>query len=369
MRCLLLSLLLGLVVAQPAFADDGLNYTGENSLFQDTVWEGEVLIDGILTVAPGVTLEIRPGTTVRFTPFDSNGDGIGEHEIFIQGTLRALGSADAPIRFTSAAPNPAPGDWGALNMMASEEDNQLEHCIVEYGYRGFHAHFASAAVRSSQFRRNVRGAQFQESTVDIRDTRVVDNLNGMQFRNSEVNLERLVVARNYWGMRCVYSEVVMTGCRFEENLVNGVSLRDSSLEAIGNRIAGNRKGLYLQRSTGTIRGNDLSENSEHGIFLEESDVQVGGNRIAGNGRAGIRWIDSKGALSGNLLLHNGVYALINDGVTPLAAAGNWWGAASGQELRQMVRDGRQRPGMGIVEIEPPLQQAPPFQEPSLPDQP
>ncbi|BCR05344.1 hypothetical protein DESUT3_24130 [Desulfuromonas versatilis] len=360
-------LLVGLLAAIPAHSGEPLRYTGENSLYQDTVWEGEVLIDGILTVAPEATLEIRPGTVVRFTPYDSNGDGIGEHEIFIQGVFRALGTADAPILFTSAAPSPSPGDWGALNMMASEEDNLLEHCIVEYGYRGFHAHFARAAIKTSRFRYNVRGAQFQESTVDISDSEVVDNLNGLQFRNSEVNLEGLVVARNHWGMRCVFSEVAMAGCRFEENLINGVSLRDSSLVARGNRVVGNRKGLYLQRSTGEVEGNDLSGNSEHGIFLEESDVRVSGNRIADNGRAGIRWLDSSGALSGNLIQDNGIYALLNDGAGPVQAPGNWWGTTSAQELRSMIRDGRQRPGMGPVEIEPVLKEAPPFKVPPLPE--
>src|SRR5512134_1811014 len=123
-------------------------YHGEQTLWQDTVWDGEVLIDGILTVAPGVTLEIRPGSTVRFTRFDSNNDGIGEHELFCQGTLRALGNADHPIRFTSAESSPRRGDWGALNMMTSEADNLLEHCVVEYAYRGFHAHFAQATLRN-----------------------------------------------------------------------------------------------------------------------------------------------------------------------------------------------------------------------------
>ena len=67
---LLLSLLLW-ILPLPAAAD-ALVYRGETTLWSDTVWQGEVLVDGILTVAPGTTLEIRPGTTIRFTFFDSN---------------------------------------------------------------------------------------------------------------------------------------------------------------------------------------------------------------------------------------------------------------------------------------------------------
>lgn len=356
MRGVLLALLL--LTAAASVAAEPLTYRGEETLYQDTVWAGEVLVDGILTVAAGTTLEIRPGTTVRFTRLDSNGDGIGEHEIFIQGVLLALGTASAPIRFTSAAAAPVPGDWGALNMMASEADNRLEHCVVEYAYRGFHAHFARTRLENSEFSRNVRGLQFQESTVAIEGCRVVDNLNGIQFRDSAVQLVDSLVADNYWGVRGVYSDVRLAGCRIERNLVNGVNLRDSSLQASGNRVAANRKGLYLQRSRGVVAGSDLLDNSEHGILLEESDCRVEGNRIAGNGRAGVKWVNSSGRLAGNDLADNGEYALVNDGAAPVDARGNWWGSGETSLIAAAVRDGADRGGAGPVDAGEPLVAAP-----------
>lgn len=352
MRGVLLALLL--LTSAASVAAEPLTYRGEETLYQDTVWSGEVLLDGILTVAPGTTLEIRPGTTVRFTRFDSNGDGIGEHEIFIQGILLAAGTASAPIRFTSAAAAPAPGDWGALNMMASEADNRLEHCVVEYAYRGFHAHFARGHLENSRFSHNVRGLQFQESSVTIESCRIVDNLNGIQFRDSAVQLVDSLVADNYWGVRGVYSDIRLAGCRIERNLVNGVNLRDSSLQASGNRVAANRKGLYLQRSRGVVTGNELLDNSEHGIFLEESDCQVEGNRITGNGRAGVKWLNSNGRLTGNDLAGNGEYALANDGAGPADARGNWWGGGDLSLIAVAVRDGADRGGAGPVDTGAPL---------------
>lgn len=353
MKGLLLALLLFTASVLSAAAEP-LTYRGEQTLYQDTTWDGEVLVDGILTVAAGATLEIRPGTTVRFTRLDSNGDGVGEHEMFIQGVLLALGTAAAPVRFTSAEKAPAPGDWGALNMMASEADNRLAHCVVEYAYRGFHAHFARGRLENSLFSRNVRGLQFQESTVTLASCRVVGNLNGMQFRDSTVQLSDSLVVDNYWGVRGVYSDVRLDGCRVEGNLVNGVNLRDSSLQASGNRIAGNRRGLYLQRSRGNVEGNDLLGNSEHGIFLEQSDCQVTGNRIHGNGRAGVKWVDSTGRLSANDLAANGEYALVNEGAAPVDARGNWWGSAEAAFIARAVRDAADRDGVGPVDIGAPL---------------
>jgi len=335
-----------------------LVYRGEQTLLSDTVWDGTVLVDGILTVPVGVTLEIRPGSVVRFTRNDSNGDQIGEHEIFVQGTFLALGSATAPVLFTSAAAQPKAGDWGAINMMASEQDNRLEHCVVEYAYRGFHAHFARSRLSDSEFRHNTRGAQFQESTVSIERCRFLDNLNGLQFRDSAVELHDTRIAGNYWGLRCVYSQLTMSGCRIEGNRVNGANLRDSTLFAEENRLTGNRKGLYLQRSKGRIRSSLIAGNSEHGTLLEDSACDFIGNRLTGNGRAGLRVVNSRVILANNDFSGNGEYALINDGSTDVVAVGNWWGTTDPAGLETLVRDGADRAGLGRVTLLPALSAAP-----------
>jgi parallel beta-helix repeat protein len=354
LRQLLVFLLLSLLMPLTTLAGETLVYKGDNSLYEDTVWDGEVLIDGILTVAAGVTLEIRPGSRISFTRFDSNGDGIGEHEIFSQGTIRVLGTADQPVLFTSAETNPKPGDWGAINMMVGEEENLLQYCNVEYGYRGFHAHFAKARLLNSTFSKNLRGAQFQESQVVIEDCRFQNNVNGVQFRDSIVSLRNSIISGGHWGLRCVYSELEMTDCLIENNLVNGANIRDGKLKMSGNRITGNRRGLYLQRSEGEVAGNDLSTNSEHGIFLEDSTVEVVDNRLVDNGRAGVRWLNSDGRLARNLIAENGVYAVINDGSTALVARNNWWGTADSDAISAAVRDGSDRSGMGFVDSRYPL---------------
>ena len=356
----ILLVLLALLMPLTALAGEALVYKGDQSLFEDTIWRGDILIDGILTVAAGVTLEIRPGTQVSFTRFDSNGDGIGEHEIFSQGTIQILGTAAEPVLFTSAETNPRPGDWGAINMMVSEEENLLQHCMVEFGYRGFHAHFSQAKLQNSTFRKNMRGAQFQESQVVIDSCHFLDNNNGVQFRDSKVTLNGSSISGNQWGLRCVYSDLKMTANVIENNLVNGVNIRDSKITAQGNRIVGNRRGLYMQRSEGRVVGNDLSGNSEHGIFLEDSNSEVVDNRLAENGRAGVRWLNSKGRLARNMITNNGVYGLINDGTSAVAARNNWWGTAKPDDIVAAIRDGRDRPGLGLVDNRYALMQPLPF---------
>lgn len=329
---------------------EALVYRGESTLWQDTVWSGEVLIDGILTVAPGTTLEIRPGTIIRFTFFDSNNDGIGEHEIFIQGVLRALGSAEQPIRFTSVLNSPQPGAWGAINLMASEAASEISFAIIEYAYRGFHGHFALAALQDTEFRYNIRGTQFQESEVSFSRCRIVHNFNGLQFRDSLVRFEDLFVSDNYWGIRGVHSRVELVGGRVTGNLVNGINLRDCDTTITAVVLDHNRKGLYLQQSRGEVGNSLFHANSEHGIYLEESNVSIIGNRLLNNGRAGVKWVASQGTLQQNRFDGGSEYAMVNDTAAAVVASRNWWGSDDLAAIALAICDGADRDGVGAVDV-------------------
>lgn len=356
----LLLFLILLLPSVPVFAER--LYTGEETIWKDTVWEGDVLIDGVLTVAPGVTLELRPGTTVRFTRFDSNNDQIGEHELFIQGRFVALGTAEQPILFTSAEADPVSGDWGAINMMASMSENLLQHCRVEYAYRGFHAHFGRARLDHSLFVDNRRGAQFQESDVQIDSCLFSNNLNGIQFRDSTVQVHDSIVRGSYWGIRCVNSQVEMTDTLVENNLINGINFKESTVSLTRVSVLNNRRGLYLQRSSGLITRSELSGNREHGLFAEESNATVTESFIAENGRSGVRIIDAELTLMDNQILNNDLFAVINDGVTDLSIDGNWWGTTNFDELSRLIRDGHDRSGLGLVTISQPLSMRPDYKQ-------
>lgn len=348
MMKILLLLLLAVSSAGPVLA---LEYRGENTIYTDTVWQGEVLIDGILTVALEAKLEIRPGTRVRFVKRDSNGDGIGESEIFAQGRLVALGTAERPILFTSAEEDPAPGDWGALNMMMSENgENLLEHCLIEYGYRGFHAHFSVASLHAVSLRNNLRGAQFQESTVQIEDSEFSHNFNGLQFRDSKVRITNSRIFANHWGIRAVYVELLMSGNQLRDNRTNGVSLRDSKAQLLGNELTGNRRGIYLQRSRATLSGNRICASLEHGIYLEDSYAEIEHNLVSGNGRSGLKVLNSGGRVAQNRIELSGEFSFYNAGEDDFGVGANWYGAG----ISPVYLDGTTRAGLGRLTLAPPL---------------
>ncbi|MDO8482023.1 MAG: hypothetical protein Q7S75_02995 [bacterium] len=87
------------------------------------------------TVNPGVKLTIEPGVVVKFD---------GYNGMTINGTLRALGTIDQPIYFTSladdavggdtdgAAVDPATGQWTHLEF-ANGSTGDFDHAVVRYG--------------------------------------------------------------------------------------------------------------------------------------------------------------------------------------------------------------------------------------------
>ncbi|MCF6178844.1 MAG: right-handed parallel beta-helix repeat-containing protein [Geopsychrobacter sp.] len=350
-----MKILLAILLLFPTYAF-ALEYHGENTIYTDTVWQGEILIDGILTIAQGATLKIRPGTRVRFAFNDSNSDGIGESEIFAQGHFVAQGTAAKPIIFTSAQDNPAPGDWGALNMMVSEEDeNLLEHCLVEYGYRGFHSHYSKAKLRSSTFRYNQRGAQFQESTVSISDCTFEHNFNGLQFRDSTVDIQNTRIVNNHWGLRAVFVTLTMRNSQVEANLTNGISLRDSTLRLEESQIVDNRRGIYLQRSQGAMIGNRIENNREHGIYLEDSIATIKHNLIRRNGRSAIKVLEADGLIVDNRIEQSGEFSFYNAGKDDFTVGANWYGESG---LKPDLMDGHSREGLGSLLVAPPLLKQP-----------
>jgi plastocyanin len=334
-------------------------YRGESFIGIDETWEGEVHIDGTVMVAPGVTLTILPGTTVSFSWIDSNGDGIGESEIFIQGRLLARGEKTRPITFTASGTK-SPGRWGAVNIMGSDtEENILTHCLVEASYRGLHSHFSRFRVENSFFRRNRRALQFQESTAVILGSVITGNGSGLRFRDSTVVVEGCRVEGNTTGLQTLRSRISLIGSSFSDNTLAGIHLRESEGVVAESLIAGNSPGLRASAGRFRLESSVLSGNSYGGMQLRGSEAEITGSYFEGNLGNGL-FADSAGlVMKNNSLRGNLRFALENNAPTPLRVPGNFWGAGK-EEVHDLIFDAADDPRLGPVLFDPPLDSAPPF---------
>ena len=340
----------------PAGATPTRVYRGEQFIGEDTTWEGEVLIDGTVMVSPAARLTIAPGTVVRFAFRDSDADGLGESEIFIQGRLLAAGTREAPIVFT-ALDGDGRGRWGAINLMGSDaEESRLSWCLVEHGFRGLHGHFSRFRVEHSIFRDNYRSIQFQESTAAIADCAVTGSASALRFRDSTAAIEGFAVFGNTLGIQVLRSSFSLVGASVFGNALAGMHARESEGTIVGSRFEGNTPGLRVSDCRLRIEGNRFVGNNAAGLQLRRTEGRVEGNVFAASAGNGVS-TDSPGALlRGNAIVGSLRFALESNTGAAIDAVGNWWGPAG--PSAESIFDAADDPAIGPVLTAPPLTAAP-----------
>jgi len=137
--------------------------TPEELLQEDITWSGNILVKGYLEVPEGVTLTIEPGTIVKFQ-YDRDYKTFNRSALEVKGGLvKAIGTADEMIWFTSSASLPQNGDWMGISLTNSE--SVFDHVIVEYGEMGIEQFDSATEVTNSIIRwANAEGLYAERST-------------------------------------------------------------------------------------------------------------------------------------------------------------------------------------------------------------
>ena len=342
----------------------------DEALVGDTVWRGRIRINGNLRIPEGSRLLVTPGTVIEFSRKDTNGDGIGENGILIQGSIVAKGTRQSPIVFRSAENVAKPGDWDSVNLMNSDKaENLIENCTFEDAYRGLHFHYSTVKVSGSRFSNNYRGIQFQESSVEIIDSDFISNKSAVQGRDSVVRFTGNHLNGNHQGVNFFRNNLVFSGNRASGSLKEAVRIREGNASVTRNIITANRLGMmfadiYYGSITENlvvnsseiglalrnvdnleISGNYLGGNGSNGLNLQESRAEIKGNLIAFNAERGIGVLSFSGNVTANNLIGNGLYAIDLESSEDIDAAGNWWG---GDKPSSVVFDRLKDPSRGRV---------------------
>jgi len=173
---------------------------GDVVLTGDTLWQGEVVIDGTVKVAKQARLTVAPGSDIRFVRRDLDQDGLGDATLIVEGELRAVGSPAAPVRFRSAEDEPQPGDWLEIRVDFSR-NAELRWCEIRDSAHTLHAHFTKGVLEDSHIHHNIDGTRLGEARFAIRHNLIEDNLGkGINFRNATVEIAHNVIRRNRAGL-------------------------------------------------------------------------------------------------------------------------------------------------------------------------
>lgn len=112
-------------VAGPKVATIHADITSDRTLYADTVYT----LKGFIKVANGATLTIEAGTRV-----EGDYNTLGSSLFILRGAkIRAIGTKEAPIVFTSSRPvgERQPGDWGGLILLGNGIINRGDPVILE----------------------------------------------------------------------------------------------------------------------------------------------------------------------------------------------------------------------------------------------
>jgi len=201
---------------------------GDTVIDSETVWRGEVHIDGVVTVKKTGRLVIEPGTRVIFARRDIDGDGIGDAELLVEGALVAIGTPEAPIVFTSGAAQPQRSDWKFVYLDFAREA-VVDHAVFEYAFSGLQVHFCKATVTNSVFRYNVDGLRFSTVKILAAGNRMHDNVHGLRYeeRRSEAYLHHNDIRDNDIGIFVVTRSEDQA--RIEHNNITGSRLYNVKL--------------------------------------------------------------------------------------------------------------------------------------------
>jgi hypothetical protein len=324
-------------------------------LTEDTVWRGEVFVEGSLTVAPQTTLTLEPGTVVRFRR-TASGEGAGPL-LLVQGRIVARGSAEAPVRFTSSFPDPLAGEWQGIIFLGSEKKNLLEQCRVEGAVVGIDASFSTVTLKEVSLAACGTGARFQDSIVTVSGGEASGCAVAMELLESEADIRDMAVRGNRMGMTVRGGSLLLEGANVVDNREAGFTASACRISITGALFQGNGTGLLLTDCEGKVTAARIVDNRHVGIHLVRSRIRVYGNEIALNGAIGMRVEDGRGIAWGNAFSGNGRFDIDNAGGEDFKAAANWWGDPA-PLLEKRLNHRAQDPVRGRILVNPVLKARP-----------
>lgn len=210
-------------------------------LTNDETWSGEILVTGAVIVPQGITLTIEPGTEVRFRHYRGYKEPWNRVGLVVEGgTLKAIGSPEKQIWFTSDAEAPINGDWLGISLH-NTTNSEFRYVIVEFADLGI-SQFDSAVVVSNSI---------------------------IRWNNSE-------------GLYAERSRPIFTYNTFYGNAYHEIALEqyDEDVQILYDIFKDSHYGVHFEASTGRLEGNYFKNLGFEAITAGMgSHIVVEGNRF------------------------------------------------------------------------------------------
>jgi len=215
--------------------------TTSGVLFQDEVWSGEVHITGDVVIPEGITLTVRAGTTITFTPNSSDNDvkmpvldilGIDKCNLIVKGNLRIEGEKDNKViigELIYDVNRQTTITWGGIIFEGTNIDSVIEYSEIGYAdVAVVCTGFSTPRITNSTIADNDVGIM----TFDISSPRVTSN----RIHNSTL-----------WSISCYDYSFPMISHNIIESSEVGIGCEDFSSPGIQyNKFSNNSVDILIQ---------------------------------------------------------------------------------------------------------------------------
>ncbi|MDH5695860.1 MAG: right-handed parallel beta-helix repeat-containing protein [Dehalococcoidia bacterium] len=287
-------------------------------LGQNETWSGEIFIPGMVQVPQGVTLTIEPGTVIKFR-HSRDYKNLGRGTLVVNGgTLKAIGTPEEPIWFTSDAEEPINGDWEGIAIENSKGENIIKYSIVECSFIGIRFWTSSGTVANSIVR--------------------WINAEGIYMERSNVVLENnMIYGTGYNGIAMEqFNDVIIKNNKIINNQGSGIHGEATKAVIENNIIRNSRTGITFDDFSEAVLRNNLIEDirNEALHFYFNSTGNLLFNEVRNSGLA-ISSFGSRLIVNSNDIYDNTRNIEIHS-MQEVDLRENWWGTTDKNSIKEKI---------------------------------
>lgn len=223
--------------------------------------DGPLLITGNVVVPSGQILEFEPGCHVFI--------GGKYTTITVFGTLKAKGTAAAPVLFQSAREHPSPWDWDRI-YCRSRSRSSFEHCIIRHSNYGIYVENGSVQIKNSLFERNsIHAITIKNADLHIENSKIKRGHVCAVFCQEGANFtaDSIMIENNITAIACDTKSYCKLNRGFIRGNKNGVAVRSgSSVNIVAVDITKNLIGIVSEQ--------DIPRSMREIVFKNSTDMKI-----------------------------------------------------------------------------------------------
>lgn len=284
-----------------------------------TIANSPYIVVGNTLVESNTLLIIEPGVEIKF----NNG-----FYLKIQGEIKAIGSPQNKIHFTSNDLSPNPEDWENIWLVGTtvsfDNNNNynsgsiFKNCIIEFARKGLFVDDAQIYIDSCELKNNSSGIDFRniDNSIIINcaiynnnngtsisyDSWYIDNFTNVKFINNHI-FQNINTGLQFGGYKVNSSGNLFSNNHIQDNGTWGMFF------GTGDVVSGFNDNI--------IKNNKIVNNSYGGIYISDANNTIAENYIYANGY-GISTDhgDNNLTIENNIILNNKIGILLQR---------SWWG--------------------------------------------